>query len=107
MKEKRNCFGKIGSRKDLLKKAISARPLKTMMLSDVTSVAPRGFFQAPRSAWLKNSISALFIIHPKAQFTSKHIYALVAVHTFIEKKFNNMNFKVAEYDFLRCYLSPI
>ena len=63
------------------------------MSSNAISVAPQEFFGDARSALLKGSVSVFFKIHLKASFTTKHIYALVAVHTFTEKKFNTMNFK--------------
>ena len=60
------------------------------MSSNVISVVPQGFFKVPRSVKLKDSVMVFFKIHRKVSHTTKHIYALVAVHTFIEKKFNEI-----------------
>jgi hypothetical protein len=48
-KIRRSYIGKSGFQKSLLRKIIFLGPLKMLMLSSVDSVAPRGFFQVPRS----------------------------------------------------------
>ena len=87
---RKSCIGKSGFWKSLLKQSTSMEALKIPVLFSVISVVPRGFFRAPRSVKLKDSVMDFFKIHRKASFTIKHIYALVAVHTFIEKKFNKI-----------------
>jgi hypothetical protein len=64
------------------------------MSFNAISVAHQEFFEGPRSVLLKDSVLVFFKMHRKASLTIKHIYALVAVHIFTEKKFNNMNFKI-------------
>ena len=92
-KIRRSCFGKSGFQKSRLKKSIFVAPLKILMLSNVITVVPQGFFQIPRLVLLKDSATVFFKIHRKASFTTKHIYALAVGHIFTEKKFNNMNFE--------------